>query len=1123
MSHQFWILLLCLAAVSCQKFETQFSGLASQCGMQAEGHTVVQIQDPEGLKLSIEGGNVQAHWLPRDEVRASQTLSLNQAGCVRLPPEAGVLEVRARLPAGAVRRAYERVRSVPYEKLKLVATPGLSIQARCLEGTTYARDQLFFPFTSNRSGDFASVRMALVARPSSGGTAFMVWQKPFHESQFEFPQHLDVSALEEGQYEMFLQWQELSAQEPALSSSCTVSIRRQVPVLTGFPLAPRPRVRTLAQGTILPWSSRNAEDTLGLCRKKLTNEIEELPDSHCNRPDQYQPAQLIVADQPGLWEYCLVAEDKAGNRSPPYCEQLLISPSGPEIQVAWLHPDLKGPLPLLKRPYAHIQARIQLKHPLLTEEQLQKNLQCKVNIAISAEIHATGGKVRCMNGACAGEDLAEFRSCPSDLTLDLTDLWTQPLQRRARLQLMVRAEDGAGQTAAAQADAWIHELAWYAEPMSNGRSGLPEGEEPVRIRLDRTGRTWLLAKAPGETAHIYLRASTEWQRTFEFPSPSDKFGSQDLFQDGEGTLYAGGDNGDEKLTIYKLNENDQWDALPVPDLNNAKACDRFVGAKQGFACVTVSHVLRWRPSGWSFIERPKNGDEPLCAELNDILLVDGERIWSTCKGLLYLYEGGLWQRKPTPEIDVVESMQMDGLGRIWVQTLNPYYKNNGLGYFDRTGDWHPTGANAGLPDSILGFNMLTFGTDQSLYYGPYVWDETTFRWGFISVGSRPAFDPSAESIGGLGNQAWIVRDTQQTFVEMGRADPIVWHLPSEGMEYKGSQVSFRDVQDHLWWIMRDLKTQKQTLYRLRDSLFVPWDEGLTGVDIGHEHDIKMDASGKLWLLKLGFLYRYEQGLWRVQAKFSAPIPNTLMPTPSGRLFLGAPGSIYEWTQQGAQLIYSVPGNQLYFSNLAEDNQGAVWFRMTSAVDGTLYRFSDGKFETFTMESNDPDASFLSSRIFIDRGRLSIINGGSIWGFDSTSKRFVTVDPSELSLPPGQVYVVHEISLQDTLIEAIEPGVGAVALVQISRENVPSKAMPLPPGLRFGQAFKKDKEGHLWAADNDDHVYRFTANQAWELRLDLREVHERLSLTGGFITGMTPASEGGLLVQIYEGPLLRLIP
>ncbi|MDQ3233904.1 MAG: hypothetical protein M3Q07_18980, partial [Pseudobdellovibrionaceae bacterium] len=88
---------------------------------------------------------------------------------------------------------------------------------------------------------------------------------------------------------------------------------------------------------------------------------------------------------------------------------------------------------------------------------------------------------------------------------------------------------------------------------------------------------------------------------------------------------------------------------------------------------------------------------------------------------------------------------------------------------------------------------------------------------------------------------------------------------------------------------------------------------------------------------------------------------------------------------------------------------------------------------------------------------------------------------------------------------------------------PPKVVPLPPGLRYGQAFKKGKDGHLWAADNDDRVFRFTEDRAWELRLDLREVHERLSLESAFVSRMTPAPEGGLLVQMSKGPLLRLIP
>ncbi len=1121
------ILASLLLFTSCQKFQSEFSEIRNQCELATVAGTVVQVLDPDGQFIASRPDNIRVFWINSE--RKTSSLSLNARGCVQLPEDNGTLEVSVSLPAGAVRRDFVKTEALRFETLRLIPSPSLFVQKRCPDENLYANDSLFFPYGFSQAGDLSNVEMILWARPRPEGQAIPLWHKPFGEKEVPVPEKLSVLPLAEGSYSIQIAWQELSTgREAAQSSLCNVQIKRSLPVISGLTLTSSPQPRSIAQNTILPWTSRNSEDSLWLCRRRLQEPLSLLPGEGCELPNQYKPVQLIVADQEGLWQYCLMAEDRAGNRSPPACEQLLISSSAPKLKVEWADAELKSSLPILKRPYAKVQATIHIEHPVLQQQELQKSLQCKVMLEMGPDIQSKGNSVLCASGTCDGQDMSEFRSCPTQLTLELTNLWTRGLQRKSRLTLHVRSDDGAGQSSEAKAELWIHDGAWYAEPMSSGAFGIPSDEVPRKAILDPGGQPWVKTETQDHGPRIYRWDGSSWILSLDLSRDSTLRNLELIRGTGRHRLFAVATPLGSESQFYELQQDETWKHLPAPRADFAETCIRVTAiVPNGLACLTKESILLWQEQKWTAIDRPKEEDTALCTDLDSMMIVEHDRIWMPCKGIMYLFAGGLWQKCPSPDIDVIESIRLDERGRVWAQTVFPFYAHNGLGYFTSDGTWHPTGPAQGMPASLLGTKFLLLSREGRIYYGPYLWNESILRWEIFRNAGVSAFDASAETLPGVHDEAWIAIQSQSTLVELNRERPLVWHLPSERMKYEGSDLAFRDKSSQLWLMLSDVERGAPELYRLRDSRFLVWDERLFGFSIQGDwflNQMKMDAQGRFWLLRSGRLYLYEQGAWRFQANFAAPLPGFLLPTPSGRLFLGAPGAIYEWTANGPVLYKTSDSSQLYLSQLAEDADGTIWLRPQDSVGSEVYRLHDHKLRKLVVDAHDPEDSFLDAHIMTVAGRLLMIRGAKVWGYDKIDDRFVLLDPSAYSLQPDAPSTIHPLNLEQTLVQVFKPDEGSQSLTVFSRKDATARTLPTLPEQRILEYAALDQDGSIWAQDSSgQYMYRWTEASSWTLVLGPEEMKRRLQQDSLNTRDMVRAPEGGIFIQQHRSPLLRFLP
>jgi hypothetical protein len=368
---------------------------------------------------------------------------------------------------------------------------------------------------------------------------------------------------------------------------------------------------------------------------------------------------------------------------------------------------------------------------------------------------------------------------------------------------------------------------------------------------------------------------------------------------------------------------------------------------------------------------------------------------------------------------------------------------------------------------------------------------------------------------------------QATLLELDRPNPLVWDLPAEKMSLGAPSFSFRDAQDELWWLMQEPAQNNLELYHLRDSRFMEWGEQEFGFSIEDDwflNHLKSDAQGRLWLLRSGRLYLYEDGLWRFQASFAAPTPAYLLPTPSGRLFLGAAGALYEWTASGAVLRDTLAGSQLYISDVAEDADGTVWFRAESNPSSEVYRLQSTGLEKVSVAGDDQTNGFLDAHIMTVNGRLLMIRGADFWGYDKSQGRFVKMNSTDYAVPVDALTSVHALDSEQTLLQIINAEDSSQSLTLLSSRNSEMRSLPLLPGQRVLNFAIVDKDGLIWASDSgNEHIYCFHPGTGWTVVLEPGEMGKRLGRDSLRISDMIPAPEGGIFVQQYGRPLLRFLP
>lgn len=264
-------------------------------------------------------------------------------------------------------------------------------------------------------------------------------------------------------------------------------------------------------------------------------------------------------------------------------------------------------------------------------------------------------------------------------------------------------------------------------------------------------------------------------------------------------------------------------------------------------------------------------------------------------------------------------------------------------------------------------------------------------------------------------------------------------------------------------------------------------------------------------------------MWRFQAGFSAPAPAYLLPTPSGRLFLGAAGALYEWTSSGPVLLDTIAGSQLYISELAEDAEGTVWFRSNDSPASDVYRLSHSRLEKVLVDQGS-SSGFLDAHITSIAGRVLMMRDADIWGYDKAQERFVLVDPKEFAVPGDAVTTLHVLDPDQTLLQVYQPEDGTQSLTIFSHRHKDSHPLPVLPDNRELKFAVADDDGNIWASDFlGEYVYRFHSRTGWVLVLGPGEQRKRLEQDSLRISAMIPAPEGAIFIQQHNGPLLRFLP
>jgi hypothetical protein len=675
------VILLFSGVNACFKLSNHAQKVALDCGVstrEAEEHDYLRLLGPnEQPLLTTAGVRVR---LVRTRTQEEIALPLTRNACIALPEDSGTILVSQNEPRAGLAFVYSpSLWGFQNPTLSLLASPQLTATAQCPQEGFFASNDIQAPFQFTIQGSLKPTRIHIVARHAATQAEIVLFSKPFGQELLNADTALNINILPEGVYTLEARLTDLGdgfdARDRNLSPgrSCLLTVIRSRPLLSrAFPPLPSgSQLPAFDLGAKLPWAVTDFNQELYVCSEAHAPGAAEAvcaPQGTCRNQEAFRKVLSIETKEPGLFDYYVFVKDRAGNTSPLDCQTLAVSEREPMLKVEWKksrwNTDSGEQIEL---PYAALEAEATLSHPIISQDELKNNLECRVDFLLQGRDGLRGDKVTCLSGRCQGRSLGDFTPCSPSLRFDISRAWEQKSLALAQIRLTMRTSDGAGHSASQTLAVWSNASRWPVMPVTS--TTLPSISTPWTTLRDRKGQI-LAFQSDG---HNFTLKDDVWTPTSFTGESSPVLQSFTQFTSGE--IYADAYQIAPDTNIWVPDGIVHWTGRSwqkEPELENiasqgrCRSVFRSQAAELFCGLAGPDHVIRTlgtkQDGRWKTVPTPLD----LTSDFTyHVLQTRDGSLWIFAKGVAYRFspDARAWQETPVENMSKVEE---DRFGNLWL-------------------------------------------------------------------------------------------------------------------------------------------------------------------------------------------------------------------------------------------------------------------------------------------------------------------------------------------------------------------------------------------------------------------------------------------------------------------------
>ncbi|WP_141732832.1 hypothetical protein [Oligoflexus tunisiensis] len=1028
------LIILPLFILACEALKNRTDHIAIECGIPQDS-----VGQNSYIKLlrSSDTGYVNSD-LPSIKVRflqdkgEDQPIAMTPRACLQKPSEAGLLQVvDTRNGESLTKRIEPTTNSRNLLALNLSPKPEFQAFLACPDEGIFASETLKQPLFVNTS-EVAGLDIRLDLFTHENNLIKTLFRKPMGQTDLGFPDSIDIRDVSEGSYLLKIYGHHISDgidSRPLLLSSekiCKFHILRGEVYVSGLDASTKqlvfpPRAR-------LPWGIQNSFEKLFACRESRSksnlamslNRETCQPQNACSDPANFKEvSQISTESSTGIFDYFVYVENKAGKRSSLSCQTVIVSDTPPTLAVTWAHDDLKKPGSILRQPYAILRADIETSHNLLSNPEIEINLQCKVDFEIKGENTYSENKVLCTEGRCEGKSLADFVPCDKHVAFTLVDVLNQPMVLSSRLRLTVRSTDGAGHTAEGQASVWINQSTWVKDIFDFTIDDTPLSL--IKFRADPSGD--LLGTFSGSASNeLATFVSGRWiglkpdeRNAFKYHIATALDGSLRIAR-----LLRYDDK--FKVDIYGYKYVQLVPIATTSDDNLIPTCSDFhMGPNETAYCmgININQIFQLIGNKWVQLPLATAAEDPAISSYPVWKVLSNGNVAATTAKDLFTWDGRSWTRTalgldigPHSSPDIIEDFK----GRLWIYVL-PREKDHGLFKVELSKLVHyPSPAplpkfNIGQLDAnefikpthfVADMHIFSFSTDQ--------WETMAYPLKFLADMS------SRNSIMNNLNQTFVLLE-DKGFIEKTN-ELLYWPVKSFGMSTKLLWNSAVRVGDSLYFIEESLS--KHRLSRIRPTFISSFDSSMTGSSEGHINGAWSNAEGKTVLnfsdgtqLKI-----HEDHIEKLRAPaiFQEALQVTALA--SDRFCVSSMSGLWLYNaKSGQSLNFATDLGTGRLWHCTEDALGHLWW--FDFVDNTVNIFNGQGAYALDFQFSEGE-KILSLNSIANKSKLLIATNQRIIIFDLNEKVSKVISLQEIAstLPAVSIKFVVKLNDSEILLETL---------------------------------------------------------------------------------------------------------
>lgn len=771
--YRLLIIAILLLSSSCQRFTNRYDHVTWLCAIDpkelANDERLIKIDGPNGEELTGKG--LRSRLLFADG--SIEEISLSSKGCLRLRNNEAVLQVLALEQGWHLSQRLDPATSRLLH-LQLQKSPDIRVDFTCPAQGLYASERIAFPLKWTSDSPLNAARIELLAENESSRQTHKVFSKGYGEHLDAFPNELATRDLPEGLYRLRLAFHMSSDawDQPGLLAveSCPLTVLHGRPTLSGLnALALDDRLAVYGQGQVLPWRATSDTEQLFVCKEERSASANEASPhcearARCRDPGNFRNVSAVVADEVGIFDTFVFAEDRAGNRSDIYCQTTIVQPTQAELDLRWTKEEWNQPSAIMEEPQHDIELRVNGSLPGVVGSSVWQSMECKADFVRADQSIVTGRNIVCQGQKCQGRSLEDYVPCDTNISLSLGAFWGSVAREGGFLRVHVRAQDRAAsvqeETASLAilpqrwsptrltATAMLDDTALHLEQDGEGRIYTTRGNELLVWNESRA--IWDPLPRPTEAGTVSIDIWTSGSRTLILQSRS---------LDRQGT---------ELWTFWERRGQD-WAVLPSLE----QACQQpKVLRHEGFSCIVEGGLAVFSEGRWRLMPFTDLMKAALSEHLSLREEMGSSDLSFAIGSDIYQWKNGTWEKKENGDKPVI-ALGTDEVGELWIlRGTSPDDLS-----LRRNGQETRT---PGFPWFDVRTRDLLFRESGPVIFGPYLWTPETKGWTRLPYFASRGFDQRI--VPALSLDGELIWEYDQGFLIWNGQSLLNWDFRNLGLQ-----------------------------------------------------------------------------------------------------------------------------------------------------------------------------------------------------------------------------------------------------------------------------------------------------------------------------------------------------